>query len=85
MNSAAATITANTDTATLVESLLTLDAIESPTSEERMARAWICDALESAYPEVIPALDAWADDVTTDGSGMTYAEALVAALPKGCR
>lgn len=69
---------ASVDSSTLLTSLLTLDALETPTSDERMAKAWVCDELERRYPAVNAATLAWADDLETD---LTYVQALVAALP----
>jgi len=49
---AMATIFAKTDTDILIISALTLDAIDSPTSEQRMVLAWTCD--EVAEPVMWP-------------------------------
>lgn len=72
-----AELLATQSTAALVESLLILDATES-TPDQRMARAWIIEAIEARHPEVNPAMDAWADDLDTE---VGYVAALLAALP----
>lgn len=64
-------------TQALLLALLAIDTKAVKTAEERMSAAWICEAIEVRY-DVEAAMDAWADE---DDHGMTYAEALLAALP----
>ena len=74
---AAAELLAGTPTRNLIEALLILDAASTLTTDQRLAKAWTCEEIERRY-DVEAAMDAWAD---VDDHGMTYVEALIAALP----
>lgn len=79
MTNTAATITAAADTDTLIGALLLLNEKPALTHEERLAQAWMYEAIEARF-DVKDAMDAWADDLDTD---LSYTEALLAALPEG--
>lgn len=72
-----AALFAPTSDGALIASLLLLDAIERPSSEQRLVRAWTCDELERRHPEVTSALDAWAE---SDDTTLSYTEVLIAAV-----
>lgn len=79
-NTAAANLIATQSTPALVLALLALEpkvAARTLSPEERIARAWMIEAIEARH-DVAAAMDAWADE---DDYGMTYVEALLAALP----
>lgn len=65
----------------LVSALLVLEHKDVRSEEEKLTRAWLCEELERRYPQVIPALDAWADDVDGAMGELSYGEVLIAHLP----
>lgn len=67
---------ARATTEALIGSVLALGDPEVG-SDERLAFAWTCSELESRFPDVNPAIDAWLDG---GEDGRTYGEVLVAAL-----
>lgn len=69
---------AQTSTETLVVSALTLDGIEKPSQDERLALAWTLDEIERRHPEITAALEAWVEAAEVDGP--SYAEVAVASL-----
>lgn len=48
---------ARTSTRVLLVSMTALGAVESPSEEERMTHAWVCDEIERRHPEVSAALE----------------------------
>lgn len=69
---------ARTSTPALVGSAMMLDALDSPTAEERLTIAWICQELERRHPEVVAALEAWCENLS---SPLSRVEVTIAALP----
>lgn len=51
------------DTETLIGALELLDR-EDASNEERMVRATVLGVIEDRHPEILPAVDAWADSLT---------------------
>lgn len=79
-----ARLLASQSTPALALSALMLDTLGPlMTPEERLTRAWVCDELERRHPEVTPALEAWVEalEFDTTGTGPSYVETLIAALP----
>lgn len=64
----------------LVNALLLLEHKAVRSEEEKLTRAWLCGELETRYPQVNVALDAWIEDDGPMGE-LSYGEVLIAALP----
>jgi hypothetical protein len=69
---------ASATTPTLVVTLLRIEGTFPRTADLTHARRMVIEELEARFPEVAPAMDEWSNDLDTD---ITYAEALIAALP----
>jgi hypothetical protein len=63
----------------LIEAALVLDN-NNFGQAGRLAQALLCDELERRFPEVGPAMQAWADDPDEGHTRFTYVQALVAAV-----
>jgi hypothetical protein len=79
---------ASTGTATLIDSLRTLDAIEKRDQEETMVRAWTIDELEQRYPNasaiVQAAFEAAEEELVRTGTypELPYVAILTEAIEK---
>ncbi len=66
------------DTDTILGALAILEAEATLTAEQRLAQAWMFEAIEAQFPEITAAMEAWAEDTDTR---LTYFEAMLLALP----
>ena len=66
------------DTDTILGALAILEAEATLTAEQRLAQAWMFEAIEAQVPEITAAMEAWAEDTDTR---LTYFEAMLLALP----